>query len=211
MWVYNRAVESGVFSDVYIATDDKRIEGAVKQYNGRSIMTSKSHTSGTDRIFEAAQSIDCTHVVNLQGDEPQIPVSLLKDFVKNCKKINDSTLLTCVSNATIEEIDNPNVVKAVLADNGDALYFSRASIPFTKNGLHGIRYKHIGIYGFTMESLRKFCTHPQGNLEKTEKLEQLRALEMGMTIHCLIGDYDSISIDTQQDLNAFRSIVGNTE
>jgi 3-deoxy-manno-octulosonate cytidylyltransferase (CMP-KDO synthetase) len=143
MWTYNRAIESDAFNDVYIATDDRRIEEIVKQYNGKSIMTSSSHTSGTDRIFEAIQSINCGYIVNLQGDEPQIPVSILKEFAENIVKINNSSLLTCVSNATIEDIHNPDVVKVVLAENGDALYFSRAAIPFTKDGLPCKRYRHM--------------------------------------------------------------------
>lgn len=209
MWVYNRAVESGSFEEVYIATDDKRIEDTIQQHNGKSIMTSINHVSGTDRTWEAVQEIECTHIVNLQGDEPQIPIEILKEFTENCKEINDSTLLTCVSNATIEDRDNPNVVKAVLADNGDALYFSRAPIPYALNGLKAQWFKHMGIYGFTRKSLGKFCSYPPGRLEKIEKLEQLRALEMGMTIHCLVRDYETISIDTPEDVSTFKSIIGD--
>ena len=207
MWVYNRALESDVFDEVVVATDDARIMEAVTKHRGRSVMTSEDHVSGTDRIREAVQTISCTHIINLQGDEPLVPVEIVREFAESCKKINDSTLLTCVSNATIEDKENPNVVKAVLGESGKALYFSRAPIPFVQNGQHSTPYRHTGIYGFTRAGLEKFCDHPPGTLEQTEKLEQLRALEMGMTIQCLVREYDSTGIDTEEDLNAFRLSV----
>ncbi len=207
MWTYNRAVESKAFKDVYVATDDKRIKNIVEPYNGNVIMTSPDHTSGTDRVFEAVQNIDCDYIVNLQGDEPRIPVDILRDFVKKLLVIDKLSLLTCVSYATIEEADNPDAVKVVLAANGDAIYFSRSPIPFDRDTIGCKIYKHNGIYGFSRESLEMFCNLEHGYLEKIEKLEQLRALEHGMKIECLIGDYNCISIDTREDVELFRSSI----
>lgn len=207
MRTYNRAVESEAFDDIYVATDDSRIKDTVERCKGKAIMTSPDHTSGTDRVFEAVQNIDCDYIVNLQGDEPRIPVDILQDFAGNVVKIDKLSLLTCVSYATIEEADNPNVVKVVLAANGDAIYFSRFPIPFDRNNRGCKIYKHSGIYGFSRESLKMFCSLKRGYLEEVEKLEQLRALEYGMKIHCLVKDYTCINIDTPEDLEIFRSVI----
>ena len=207
MWAYNRAVESKAFKEVYVATDDDRIKNIVEQYNGDVIMTSPGHQSGTDRVHEAIQNIDCDYIVNLQGDEPRVPIDILRKFAENLLRIDNLSLLTCVSYATIEEADNPNVVKVVLAANGDAIYFSRSRIPFDRDTIGCKIYKHNGIYGFSRESLEMFCSLEHGYLEKIEKLEQLRALEHGMRIHCHVGEYDCITIDTNEDLEIFRSSV----
>ncbi len=204
MWTYERAVKSGAFDGVYVATDDDRIRGTVEQSGGHAIMTAGSHISGTDRIREAIQGLECGYVVNLQGDEPMVPVDLLQEFSIQTKNLDSLSLLTCVAYATIEEMQNQNVVKAVLTAQGDALYFSRSPIPYFRGETDVRPYKHMGIYGFSRASIETFCSYPAGRLEQIEKLEQLRALEFGMKIHCLVRDYQSIGIDTQQDLEAFR-------
>jgi 3-deoxy-manno-octulosonate cytidylyltransferase (CMP-KDO synthetase) len=210
MWTYNRARESDAFKEVYVATDDERILETVNSFGGRAIMTSANHASGTDRIHEASQHIECTYLVNLQGDEPLIPVEILRDFASHLIGRDSFSLLTCVSHATLKDMKNPNVVKAVLAADGSALYFSRSPIPFERDMTQGKRYKHNGMYGFSKESLERFCRLPCGVLEKTEKLEQLRALEHGMRIECLVRDYESISVDTQEDLKALKILVGDS-
>lgn len=207
IWTYNRAVESESFDDIYVATDDLRIKDAVEKYKGKAIMTSPDHISGTDRVFEAVQNIDCDYIINLQGDEPRIPVDILHDFSQEVGKIDKMSLLTSVSYATIEEVNNPNVVKVVLTAKGDAMYFSRSPIPFDRDRKGCRFYKHSGIYGFSREGLRMFCSHKRGYLEEIEKLEQLRALEYGMKIQCLVMDYKSFTIDTPEDLETFRSAV----
>ncbi|MDR0306636.1 MAG: 3-deoxy-manno-octulosonate cytidylyltransferase [Chitinispirillales bacterium] len=207
MWAYNRAVESGVFSNVCVATDDQRIIDAVERFGGVSLMTSKDHERGSDRVCETASRFDCSYVVNLQGDEPDVPVNIIKDFVSSLDIINDNSLLTVVSRCNFEEAQNPHVVKAVLDNNGRALYFSRSLIPFDRdNGDGKYYYKHLGIYGFTKGGLSKFCSFAQGILEKRESLEQLRALERGMTIHTLIRDFISVGIDTPEDFERFASM-----
>lgn len=207
VWVYNNAVASGAFDEVCVATDDTRIAEAVENAGGRAEMTSGTHESGTDRIHEVARRIPCTHLVNLQGDEPQIPAELLKQFSDNLLQIDDNSLLTVVGHATIVEKAEPDCVKVVMDRRGRALYFSRAGIPFVRDGGNGSAFKHMGIYGFTARSLDTFCSFPEGKLERQERLEQLRALENGMIIQCLQYDFTSIGIDTPEDLERFREAV----
>lgn len=203
MWVYNRAKDAGVFDRIYVATDDQRIFDVVQRYEGEVVLTSPDHPRGTDRVFEAVSKTGGDRVVNLQGDEPLIPPEVLQNFVEELKKIDDNTLLTIASHATIEERDNPHVVKVVMNRFSEALYFSRSPIPYEVKG-NGEFLKHKGIYGFTANGLSRFCGFPQGELEIRESLEQLRALEYGMKIRCLIHDFESIGIDTPEDLRNFR-------
>ena len=187
MWTYNRALDSGVFEKVCVATDDRRIVNAVECHGGVAVMTASNHKSGTDRVREAAETWRrFDYVVNLQGDEPLVPIGLLRRLGRNIGRIDDNSLLTCVSYATIYEKDNPNVVKVVLNRSGEALYFSRSPIPFDRDGAGGPILKHCGIYAFTKQGLKYFCGLPYGELEQREKLEQLRALEHGMKIQCFI-------------------------
>jgi 3-deoxy-manno-octulosonate cytidylyltransferase (CMP-KDO synthetase) len=201
--VYKNAAASDAFNEICVATDDERIAAAVRKAGGRAEMTASTHVSGTDRVFEASKRFSCSHVVNIQGDEPRIPAVLLKNFSAALAQIDDNSLLTIVSHATIEEKSDPNVVKAVLGRDNNALYFSRAPIPFER-GERVSCYKHSGIYGFSMRGLLRFCTFHEGTLERTERLEQLRALENGMKIRCLVQDFESIGIDTPEDLERFR-------
>jgi len=216
VWVYKNVVRSQAFDSVIVATDDRRIADAVRRWGGTAVMTSVRHTSGTDRIYEAAHQIRCDYIVNVQGDEPRIPPRMLREFKKALRGIDDNTLLTCATNATLEEMHNPSVVKVVRNAMGEALYFSRSPIPYYRSGASGKRLKHkglkhIGIYGFTFKGLGRFCALPKGWLEQAEKLEQLRALEGGMKIRCLVLPYrGGIAVDTPADLAAFRLMAGET-
>ena len=207
MWAYNCAKDSGVFDKVIVATDDERIVEAVENHGGRAMMTSPNHRRGTERVLEVVQKEPCAFVVNLQGDEPQIPVEVLKRFADVLVSLDDNSLLTIASHATITETGNPNVVKVVLNAAGEALYFSRSCIPYdTEKGPRaGVFLKHKGIYGFSSAGLRRYCGFPEGELERRESLEQLRALEFGMRIQCIISDFESLGIDTPEDLAAFRA------
>jgi 3-deoxy-manno-octulosonate cytidylyltransferase (CMP-KDO synthetase) len=207
MWAYNGAVAAEVFQKVCVATDDVRILETVQRHGGVGIMTSEHHLSGTDRVAEAAETYDLEYIVNLQGDEPCVPRELLATLASKLPGLDDNSLLTCVSHATIKEKENPNVVKVVCDRNGDALYFSRAPIPYDRDGVPGEILTHWGIYGFTKHSLKRFCSFPAGSLEMREKLEQLRALENGMRIACVTTGFGSMGIDTQEDLDAFRTRV----
>jgi 3-deoxy-manno-octulosonate cytidylyltransferase (CMP-KDO synthetase) len=207
MWTYNAALKSGVFDKICVATDDTRIFDTVTGMGGNAVMTSPLHSSGTDRVNEAASDEPYEYVVNLQGDEPLIPAGLLLTLKKNIIAIHDNSLLTCVSNATIEDRLNPNVVKVVCNADNEALYFSRAAIPFDRDCKGAVSLRHCGIYAFTRSGLAKFCSLPQGELERIEKLEQLRALEHGMKIKCFFYDYRGIGIDTPDDIKAFSEMV----
>ncbi|MBD3319558.1 MAG: 3-deoxy-manno-octulosonate cytidylyltransferase [Chitinivibrionales bacterium] len=208
MWTYSRACESQAFTGVVVATDDQRIYDSVKSSGGNVVMTSSSHQSGTDRMHEVAGFMQYEYLVNLQGDEPDTPVRMLQEVSRNLQKLDNNSLLTCVSNATIIEKNDPDVVKAVLNCRNEALYFSRAPIPFARDDTdNNVVYKHSGIYGFTCEGLERFCSFPGGRLEHCEKLEQLRALEFGMNIICCVCDSSSRGIDTAEDLEAFRARV----
>ncbi|MBD3243301.1 MAG: 3-deoxy-manno-octulosonate cytidylyltransferase [Chitinivibrionales bacterium] len=211
MWVYRAAADSGVFDEVLVATDDERIARAIEGHGGRARMTSADHERGSDRVFEAIRDSTHTYIVNLQGDEPQVPPVLLRQFVETLHKaVDDNALLTGVSRVSRDEIENPNVVKVVLARDNRALYFSRAPIPYD-HGATDTFVKHTGIYGFTRKGLARYCGFGPGQLERLEKLEQLRALENGMDIHCLFHDHRLHGIDTPADLEAFRAFVAAGE
>jgi 3-deoxy-manno-octulosonate cytidylyltransferase (CMP-KDO synthetase) len=207
LWTYRCAEGSGVFDKVCVATDDQRIFETVLQAGGNAVMTSAAHASGTDRVREAASNEPYKYIVNLQGDEPLVPAGLLQAMASHMEDLDDNSLLTCVSNATIEERENPNVVKVVCAANLEALYFSRSAIPYGRDGAHTRTLRHCGIYGFTKAGLARFCDFPQGELERTEKLEQLRALERGMKVQCFFYQYRALGIDTEEDVETFMNIT----
>jgi 3-deoxy-manno-octulosonate cytidylyltransferase (CMP-KDO synthetase) len=205
MWVYNSAQRARCFDKIVVATDDRRIRDAVERHRGLAVMTSPGHKSGTDRVFEVARKEKYGFIVNLQGDEPEIPAGLLRRFAAALLKLNNNSLLTTVSHATIKHVENPNAVKVVLDAEGKALYFSRSPVPYDRRKKGPTTFlRHAGIYGFSREGLRRYCAFPEGTLERREGLEQLRALEFGMSIRCLVYDFESSGIDTPQDLAAFR-------
>jgi 3-deoxy-manno-octulosonate cytidylyltransferase (CMP-KDO synthetase) len=206
MWTYRCAERARCFEKIVVATDDRRIADAVVRHGGHAVMTSPRHTSGSDRVFEVARKEKHRFIVNLQGDEPEVPSRLLRRFAAALCRLDNNTLLTTASHATIRHIADPDVVKVVLDAGGKALYFSRAPIPYDR-GKHAPKsfLRHTGVYGYTREGLRRYCAFPEGTLERRESLEQLRALEFGMAIRCLVGDFESHGIDTPQDLSAFRS------
>jgi 3-deoxy-manno-octulosonate cytidylyltransferase (CMP-KDO synthetase) len=208
MWAYRSAQRVKSFSRIIVATDDERIAQAVEGHGGVAVMTSADHSRGTDRIHEAAKNEKYDYIVNIQGDEPDLPAAVLADFVEQCVMLDDKTLLTIASHATIREIGNPNVVKVVCDTRCQALYFSRSIIPYDRdpaNESPGF-LKHKGIYGFSRGGLERYCSLPEGILERRESLEQLRALESGMGIRCLVRDFESTGIDTPEDLAAFRAL-----
>ncbi len=209
MWAYNRALESGAFSEVYVATDDQRIIDTVHTYGGKAVLTDSAHRSGTDRCCEVALSHPCDYLVNLQGDEPDVPSDLLRTFSQALDGLDDNSLLTCVTHATMSERDDPNTVKVVLNARSEALYFSRACIPFDRDTIGVAALKHIGMYGFSRNGLLRFCRLPPGELERCESLEQLRALEHGMRIKCIVTHEGTKGIDTPEDLRKFRLAVGD--
>ncbi len=209
--VYEQASAANLIDSVIVATDDKRIFDAVKAFGGEAVMTSSDHVSGTDRIAEAANSIKCDYVVNIQGDEPFIRPDMIDDVANLLYNdgVGMSTLAKKIGN--IEEVLSPNVVKVVVDDEGFALYFSRSPIPFYRDEWQGLDHiafkeghtvvlKHIGIYGFKKSVLERFSSMPKSGLENIEKLEQLRALSAGIKIKVKETEFDTFGIDTIEDL-----------
>jgi len=214
--VYERVLMAECVSFAVVATDDERIFRAVKAFGGRAVMTAARHRSGTDRIAEAAELLGLAEeaiVVNIQGDQPlftpvqadEVVAPLLAD--PGCPM---STLIYRI--VRDEEITHPNAVKVVRDNEGRALYFSRATIPFVRDpGHQADYYKHHGIYAYRRSFLRTFTALPEGILERLEALEQLRALEHGYRIKAAVTLHDSVEVDTPEELARVRRILTGEE
>lgn len=195
--VWERVNASGCFSRVIIATDDRRIFETAKKLGAETVLTSKKHKSGTDRIAEACRNIPSEIVVNIQGDEPLIPLSTIAGVVKVMKNSPDVLMATAVCRLEKKaEARNPNIVKVTLDKDNNAIYFSRSPIPFGAQAF----YKHIGIYAYRKNFLLKLVGLKQSMLEQAERLEQLRVLENGFRIKVAIVKNDSIPVDVPGDI-----------
>ena len=202
---------AGILDDAYVATDDERIEAAVKAFGGKVVMTSVNHKSGTDRCYEAFQKVGegFDVIVNIQGDEPFIQRSQLES-IKACFEDENTQIATLVKPFVpadgFDALENVNSPKVVVNNNMQALYFSRSIIPYQRNKdkqewLAGhTYYKHIGLYAYRAAVLKEITSLPQSSLELAESLEQLRWLENGYTIKVGISEVETIGIDTPQDL-----------
>ena len=202
---------AGILDDAYVATDDERIEAAVKAFGGKVVMTSVHHKSGTDRCYEAFQKVGegFDVIVNIQGDEPFIQRSQL-ETIKTCFNDEATQIATLVKPFVpadgYDALENVNSPKVVVNKQMQALYFSRSIIPFQRNKerqewLAGhTYYKHIGLYAYRAAVLKEITSLPQSSLELAESLEQLRWLENGYTIKVGISEVETIGIDTPQDL-----------
>jgi len=199
--VWENAMRSKADS-VTIAADDPRVEQAVKAFGGHVVMTKPSHPSGSDRVWEAAQSGDAELIVNVQGDEPFLPHEVIDDLIDAMHGPDAPAMGTVVLPCSRADIAaNPNLPKVVLTSDDYALYFSRSMIPYLREGGEETEvYRHWGIYAYRRETLAKFVSLPEGRLERCEKLEQLRALENGIRIKVIRTSFDSIGIDTPDDL-----------
>ncbi len=209
-WVHERARASSA-DYVFVATDDEKVFKAVEAFGGKAVMTSKDHPSGTDRIYEAVtkKCPDADIIINVQGDEPLLASSVIDALISKMKANPDMEMSTVAVPAKREEIaSNPNIVKALIDKNGFALYFSRAPVPFLRDGGSDMPlFRHWGIYGYRRKTLEKFIALPESNLEKCEKLEQLRALENGIRIFVVIADCQSIGVDTPEDLETVKKFL----
>lgn len=207
---YQNVLETGLFDEVFVATDSELIFDEISKNGGKAVMTGE-HETGSDRIAEAVQNIDCDIVVNVQGDEPFLKKEPLKQlidvFYKDDKKeISLASLKIQLRES--EEIRNPNNVKVITDNNGFALYFSRSVIPFQRELSYDVTYyKHIGVYAFRKEALLKFSSLEMTPLEISEKLEQLRYLENGMKIKMVETDFVGIGIDTPEDLEKAKKLI----
>lgn len=209
--VCERARASGAVS-VAVATDDRRIFDAVARHGHRGLMTRADHASGTDRIAEAAAALglgDRDIVVNVQGDEPLIDPELVRDVAATLERSGEAAMSTaCHPIHDPAAFANPNVVKVVLDARGFALYFSRAGIPYPRDGA-ATAYRHVGIYGYRVDFLARYASLPASPLEQAEALEQLRVLWHGFRIAvCVHQGEIAPGVDTPQDLAAVRKIFG---
>ena len=206
--VYCRAAAARGVDAVVVATDDERVVAAVKRFGGIARMTDSAHRTGTDRVAEVARALDCSVVVNVQGDEPLVDPSAIAQMVDALNAdpaLEMSTLRTTIRSRA--DYLSPHVVKVVVDGNDDALYFSRAPIPHHREsppeGGH-YAYKHLGLYAYRRNFLLRLAALPQTALEQTESLEQLRAIEHGFRILAVETQYDSIGVDTPEDLERVR-------
>ncbi len=217
-WVWQCARAGGAES-VTIATDDARIADAARDFGADCVMTSPQHNSGTDRIAEVVRARRLAAddiVVNLQGDEPMMPASVITDVAAALRTRPDIDMAAAVAPiASLEEFLDPACVKALRAQNGDALYFSRAPVPWPRDNVAAGRplgfagaWRHIGIYAYRVRSLLQLSAWPPTPLEQTEKLEQLRALEHGMRIHLVtLTEAPPAGVDTPEDLQRVRRLL----
>ena len=205
--VYEQALKANL-GEVIIATDGEKIANEIKKFGGKYILTNPDLQSGTDRIYSAYKLLneDFDIIVNVQGDLPNIDPNVISECV-NLALENDCDIATVASKISdISEINNPNVVKIALAQNGLALYFSRSPIPFSKN-INDDYFHHIGIYAYKKNALEKFINLMPSPLEKRESLEQLRALENGMKIAVKIVNAHPLSVDTKEDLDKVINLI----
>ena len=201
--VYERAAAARLVQDVIVATDDERIRAAVAAHGGRAVMTRADHATGTDRLAEVAEKMtEYDLIINVQGDEPLIDPAVIDALVApflSDAALSMATVKTAL--AAEEDITNPNNVKVITDCAGNALYFSRARIPYARNPGAKV-YKHIGIYAYRRDFLLAYARMEQTPLELSESLEQLRALENGHRIRVVETDAVFIGVDTEEDLAA---------
>lgn len=207
--VYNRSKMAKGIDYVIVATDDKRIQEAVEAFGGKVVLTSKEHRSGSDRIAEVARSLDADIIVNVQGDEPLIEPKAIEQAIKPFQEDENIQITTLMKKTDDQrEWNDPNVVKVVVDNDGFALRFSRSLIPQPQGSAV---YKHIGLYAYRRDILIQLSELEQTPSEKAESLEQLRALENCIEIKVVETEYDSISVDTPDDLEIIKQIINTKD
>jgi len=209
-WVHQRASAAATIDDVLVATDDPRIADVVEGFGGKPVMTSPDHPSGTDRIAEAVEGAGADWVVNVQGDEPLLPADVIDRLVRDTVRANAEmgTAAVPFGPNAVDAIQDPNNVKVVLDRRGFALYFSRAPIPFPRTGgVPVMPLHHWGLYVYRSDFLGQFVQWPEGDLERCEKLEQLRALENGARIMVIQADEPSPDVNVPEDVVRVEAIL----
>jgi 3-deoxy-manno-octulosonate cytidylyltransferase (CMP-KDO synthetase) len=207
---YEATVNTGLFDDVYVVTDSEVIKSEIESNGGKCLMSKKEHESGSDRIAEAVQDIECDIVVNVQGDEPFTERQSLEKVLSvfhddEEQQIDLASLMVEISEE--DEINNPNTVKVIVDQDGFALYFSRSPIPYPRAELDETRYfKHKGIYAFRKQAILDFAVLPMRMLEATEKIECIRYLEYGRRIKMVETTVQGVEIDTPEDLEKARRL-----
>jgi 3-deoxy-manno-octulosonate cytidylyltransferase (CMP-KDO synthetase) len=211
--VFERAKQSRLASRVIVATDDPRIRDAVQSFGGEAIMTRSEHRTGTDRIAEVAVHVAADIYVNLQGDLPLIQPEIVDSVIDALESAPDDIQVSTLSVpiTTPEDIMNPNIVKVVSDFDGNALYFSRAPIPWVRDAGERVaarHFKHLGLYAFRRDALLEFPALPPGELERVEQLEQLRWIENGYRIAVAEADaYESVEVDVPTDIARVEALL----
>jgi 3-deoxy-manno-octulosonate cytidylyltransferase (CMP-KDO synthetase) len=198
-WVYEAVCASPLLSEAIIATDSEEILEVCRRHGWNARMTSSDHRSGTERVHEVSNSVAADVYINVQGDEPLTRsehIATLLEVMKDSAVLVGTVKTPCASH----EIENPGAVKVVTESGGRALYFSRAAIPFDRDGNKPQYFKHLGFYAYRKSALDFFVSQPESALEKSERLEQLRFLENGISIYVGETPFDSVSVDTEEDL-----------
>ncbi|HVW78551.1 MAG TPA: 3-deoxy-manno-octulosonate cytidylyltransferase [Alloacidobacterium sp.] len=206
-WVFRAARACSQLDEVLIATDSEEVMEFARSRNMPAMLTPADCASGSDRVHVVSQSVAADVYVNIQGDEPLLRAehldTLLYPFSR--PEVQVTTLATACAP---ELVHNPNAVKVVTADDGRALYFSRAAIPFDRDSIGSVPYrKHLGIYAYRKAALERFHSLPPGRLETIEKLEQLRFLENAMDIHVALTPFDTVGVDTEEDMAAVENLL----
>ena len=195
--VYEQAAACPGIDQVIVATDDERIMAAANACGALAVMTGSACRSGTDRVAEAVTGMEADAIINIQGDQVILDMRAVSAMISALKA--GCPMVTIASPALPEDAHDPNTVKVVVGVNGNALYFSRSCIPFPRSAGHAVLFKHVGLYGFSRETLFKFTSLPQTPLELTESLEQLRALENGIPIRVVFSEGNFFEINTPED------------
>lgn len=203
--VFEAARRAPDLADVLVATDSEEVAAACARFGAPAVMTSPDHRSGTDRVWEVAQSRAADVYVNVQGDEPLITPGHIQRLVAPFRERPDTRVSTLKIRLRPDEVENPNVNKVVCAADGRALYFSKYPVPYDRDGGGAARFKHVGLYAYTRAALDAFHRLPPSPLEMTEKLEQLRFLEHGIPIVVVETDEPTIGVDTEADLRAVEA------
>ncbi len=207
-WVYQQAIKVKYLDEVYVATDDVRIEKACKDNNINVIMTSSEHKTGTDRIGEVARKIKADLYVNIQGDEPMIePETISKaiiPFLEN-KNLQVSNLMTKIKDPV--DVVNFTVPKVITNKDNIGIYLTRSTTPYPKGSIDYSYYKQVCVYGFTPEALEFYCNNPRGKIEQIEDIEILRFIEAGYKVQYIEVDSDTVAVDTKKDLEKVRFLM----
>lgn len=214
-WVYEGVKESLFADGIFIATDNEAIANVCKGFGANVIMTAKNHPSGTDRIAEAASILGCKDsdiIINIQGDEPLVNGEITDLLAKSIMENLDISMCTLAFLSTsLEEYHDPNIVKVVFDKKGRALYFSRAPIPFDRDEKNRFSFwKHQGFYAYRYEFLKQFVSWSPSELERRENLEQLRALENGVTILVIPSPRNTIGVDTPEDIERIKPYLATS-
>lgn len=208
-WVVEGTLKAKSLAAVLVATDDEKIARAAKDAGAEAVMTDSDLPSGTDRICAAIKGREADIVVNIQGDEPLIRAEMLEELIAPMLEAQAPEMSTLACDLSEDELQNPNVVKALRDMNGNAIYFSRFPVPYSRGPANGnfACLKHIGLYAYKRDFLEKFCVTPPSALELGESLEQLRALELGAKIRVVPTRHRSLGVDTPEDLAKIEKML----